>query len=106
MVRTVSVSTEIKRYIVDLVNETRRHGEVYLGASPRGSLTLFRTAQARAAISGRDYAVPDDVKAMAEAALVHRLILGPAARIREVESRQIVNEIVSAVPVPGGEIVS
>ncbi len=105
-VRTVTVSAEIKRYIVDLVTETRRHGEVYLGASPRGSLTLFRTAQARAALSGRDYAVPDDVKAMAEAALVHRLILGPAARIREVEARQIVHEIVMAVPAPGGEFVA
>jgi MoxR-like ATPase len=105
-VRTVTISPEIKRYIVDLVNETRRHGEVYLGASPRGSLTLFRTAQARAAIAGRDYTVPDDVKAMAEPALVHRLILGPAARIREVEARQIVQEIVTAVPAPGGEFVA
>jgi MoxR-like ATPase len=105
-VRTVTVSSEIKRYIVDLVNETRRHGEVYLGASPRGSLTLFRTAQARAAIAGREYVVPDDVKAVAEAALVHRLILGPAARIREVEARQIVHEIVAAVPAPGGEFVA
>ncbi|OGO13903.1 MAG: AAA family ATPase [Chloroflexi bacterium RBG_13_68_17] len=105
-VRTVTISPEIKRYIVDLVNATRRHGEVYLGASPRGSLTLFRTAQARAAIAGRDYTVPDDVKAMAEPALVHRLILGPAARIREVEARQIVQEIVTAVPAPGGEFVA
>jgi MoxR-like ATPase len=105
-VRAVTISPEIKRYIVDLVNATRRHGEVYLGASPRGSLTLFRTAQARAAIAGRDYTVPDDVKAMAEPALVHRLILGPAARIREVEARQIVQEIVTAVPAPGGEFVA
>ncbi len=105
-VRTVTVSPEIKRYIVALVGETRRHGEVYLGASPRGSLTLFRAAQARASIAGRDYALPDDVKAVAEAALVHRLILGPAALIREVEARQIVQEILTAVPVPGGEVVA
>jgi MoxR-like ATPase len=103
-VRQIAVSPEIKRYIVDLVNETRRHGEVYLGASPRGSLTLFRTAQARAAIVGREYAVPDDVKVMAVPALAHRLILGPAARIREVEARQIVQEILASVPAPGGEL--
>lgn len=103
-VRQIAVSPEIKRYIVDLVNETRRHGEVYLGASPRGSLTLFRTAQARAAIVGRGYAVPDDVKVMAVPALAHRLILGPAARIREVEARQIVQEILASVPAPGGEL--
>jgi MoxR-like ATPase len=103
-VRRISVSPEIKRYIVDLVSETRRHGEVYLGASPRGSLTLFRTAQARAAIAGREYAVPDDVKVMAVPALAHRLILGPAARIREVEARQIVQEILASVPAPGGEL--
>ena len=102
--RQIAVSPEIKRYIVDLVNETRRHGEVYLGASPRGSLTLFRTAQARAAIVGREYAVPDDVKVMAVPALAHRLILGPAARIREVEARQIVQEILASVPAPGGEL--
>ncbi len=102
--REVKVSAEIKRYIVDLVNETRRHAEVYLGASPRGSLTLFRTGQARAAIQGREYVVPDDIKAMAVPALAHRLILGPAARIREVEARQIIQEILTAVPAPGGEM--
>jgi MoxR-like ATPase len=104
MIRQVVISAEIKRYIVELVSETRRHGEVYLGASPRGSLTLFRGAQARAAIAGRDYAIPDDVKELAIPALVHRLILGPAARIREVEARQIVREILNAVPAPGGEL--
>jgi MoxR-like ATPase len=103
-VRQIAVSPEIKRYIVDLVNETRRHVEVYLGASPRGSLTLFRTGQVRAAIQGREYVVPDDIKAMAVPALAHRLILGPAARIREVEARQIIQEILTAVPAPGGEM--
>ncbi len=102
--REVKVSAEIKRYIVDLVNQTRRHAEVYLGASPRGSLTLFRTGQVRAAIQGREYVVPDDIKAMAVPALAHRLILGPAARIREVEACQIIQEILTAVPAPGGEM--
>jgi MoxR-like ATPase len=103
-IRKVRVAPEIKRYIVDLVIRTRRHGEVYLGASPRGSLTLFRTAQARAAILGRDYVAPDDVKAMAEPGLAHRLILGPSARIRELDSRSLVEEILSATAAPGGEV--
>jgi MoxR-like ATPase len=103
-IRKVRVAPEIKRYIVDLVTRTRRHGEVYLGASPRGSLTLFRTAQARAAILGRDYVAPDDVKAMAEPGLAHRLILGPSARIRELDSRSLVEEILAATTAPGGEV--
>jgi MoxR-like ATPase len=103
-IRKVRVAPEIKRYIVDLVTRTRRHGEVYLGASPRGSLTLFRTAQARAAILGRDYVAPDDVKAMAESGLAHRLILGPSARIRELDSRSLVEEILAATTAPGGEV--
>jgi MoxR-like ATPase len=103
-IRKVRVAAEIKRYIVDLVTKTRRHGEVYLGASPRGSLTLFRTAQARAAILGRDYVVPDDVKAMAEPSLAHRLILGPSARIRELDSRKLVDEILATTSAPGGEV--
>ncbi len=102
-VRTVHVSAEVKRYIVDLVHATRSHEDVYLGASPRGSLTLFRTAQARAAMLGREYVVPDDVKAMAVPALAHRLILSPAARVREADARQIVQDILRSVPVPGGE---
>lgn len=103
-VRHVKVSDELKRYIVDLVSASRGHSEIYLGASPRGSLALFRMAQAKAALSGRGYVVPDDIKAMAEAALAHRLIVGSAARIREVDAREVVREILGNVPVPGGEI--
>jgi MoxR-like ATPase len=102
-VRRVKVSEEIKRYIVELVEATRNHAELYLGASPRGSLTLFRTAQAVAAVDGRDYTLPDDVKAMAVPALAHRLIVGSAARIREVDERDIVKELLDRLPVPGGE---
>jgi MoxR-like ATPase len=101
-VRKVHVDPGIKRYIVELVTQTRKHPDVYLGASPRGSLALFRTAQARAALEGRDYAIPDDVKALAESALAHRIIIGPAARIKDVSSRTIVRDIVGSVPVPGG----
>ena len=101
-VRQVHVDPGIKRYIVELVTQTRKHPDVYLGASPRGSLALFRTGQARAALEGRDFVIPDDVKALAEAALAHRIIIGPAARIKDVSSRSIVRDIVGSVPVPGG----
>lgn len=103
-VRHIVVSDEVKRYIVDLVAATRSHNEVYLGASPRGSLALFKTSQARAAILGRDFVIPDDVKAMAISALAHRLIVGSAAQIREVDARSILSEIMDRVPVPGGEV--
>ena len=103
-VKRVKVTAEIKRYIVGLVEKTRAHGEIYLGASPRGSLALFRTSQARAAILGRDYVLPDDVKALAVPALAHRLIVGSAARIREVDAVDIIEEVLEKVPVPGGEV--
>ncbi len=103
-VRSVTVTDEIKRYIVDLVETTRAHGEIYLGASPRGSLALFRTSQARAAIMGREYVLPDDVKALAVPALAHRLIVGSAARIREVDAVDVIEEVLEKVPVPGGEV--
>jgi MoxR-like ATPase len=100
-VREVYVAEEIKRYIVDLVTATRQHPDVYLGSSPRGSLALFRTAQTRAAMAGRDYVIPDDVKALAEVTLAHRVIVGPAARIRDISSRTIVQDVLTTTPVPG-----
>jgi MoxR-like ATPase len=103
-VREVYAADEIKRYIIDLVTATRQHPDVYLGSSPRGSLALFRTAQARAAMAGRDYVIPDDVKALAEVSLAHRIIVGPAARIKEISSRTIVQDILAATPVPGATV--
>jgi MoxR-like ATPase len=103
-VKHIGVSGEVKDYIVDLVDATRKHAEIYLGASPRGSLALYRTAQARAALLGRDYVIPDDIKQIAIPALAHRLIVGSAARIRDVDARAVISEILSNVPVPGGEI--
>jgi MoxR-like ATPase len=94
----------IMQYIVDVATATREHQEVYLGASPRGSAALSRAAQARAALYGRDYVIPDDVKALAPATLAHRLIVSPAARIRNVDTRLIVQEILDTVPVPGGSV--
>ena len=102
-VKKVYVSDGIKRYIVDLIQQTRDHAEAYLGASPRGSIALFRTAQARAAMLGRDYVLPDDVKALAIPTLAHRIILSPGARLRDMSARQIVEEILQTVPVPGGD---
>jgi MoxR-like ATPase len=100
-VREVYVADEIKQYIVALVNGTRQHPDVYLGSSPRGSLALFRCAQTRAAMAGRDYVIPDDVKALAEVTLSHRIIVGPAARIKDISARTIVQDVLGTTPVPG-----
>ncbi|HEY2980680.1 MAG TPA: MoxR family ATPase [Anaerolineales bacterium] len=102
-IRTTYVSPALRRYIVELTARTRQSGEVYLGASPRGSLSLFRTGQARAALLGRDYVLPDDIKELAVAVLGHRIIVSPAARLRDLNSDRIVQEIVYETPVPGGE---
>jgi MoxR-like ATPase len=103
-IRRVTVTPEMKRYILELVTATRRHEDVYVGASPRGSLALFRSSQARAAVFDRGYVTPDDVKALAVPALAHRLIVGSAARVRDVDTRAIIQEILRSLPVPGGEI--
>jgi MoxR-like ATPase len=102
-VKEVYISPTIKRYIVDLTHQTRQHNEVYLGASPRGSLALYHTGQARAAMQGRDYVLPDDIKILAVPTLAHRVILGAGARLRDLSSQQIVEEILNSIPVPGGD---
>jgi MoxR-like ATPase len=103
-VREVYVAEEIKKYIVDLVTATRHHQDVYLGSSPRGSLALFRTSQVRAAMAGRDYVIPDDVKALAEVTLAHRLIVGPEARVNRVSPRTVVQDVLVSTPVPGASM--
>lgn len=100
-VKDVYVDPLVSSYIVDIARATREHADVYLGASPRGSLGLFRSGQALAAVAGRDYVVPDDVKRLAESVLSHRVIVSPAARIRSVDTRAIVAGILEYVPVPG-----
>jgi MoxR-like ATPase len=100
----VYADTLIKQYIVQIVEATRRHADVYLGASPRGALTLYRTSQARAALHGRDYVIPDDVKALAEPALGHRIILSPAARIKGVTAGDILNGLLTSIAVPGAKV--
>ena len=103
-IKDVYVHDAIKEYIVSLVGATRSHADVYLGSSPRGALALFRTSQARSALSNREYVIPDDIKALAEATLAHRLIVNPAARIREVDPRRVVREVLHTVEVPGAPV--
>jgi MoxR-like ATPase len=103
-VKQVHVDDLIKEYIVSLVSATRKHADVYLGASPRGSLALYKSARARAAVLGRDYVIPDDVKALAMPALAHRLIISPSARIKSVDPRTVIEEVVNSVPVPGTRV--
>ncbi|MFQ5826833.1 MAG: AAA family ATPase [Dehalococcoidia bacterium] len=99
--KEIYVDDSVKRYVVTLVEATRHHPSVYLGASPRGSLALSRAAQARALLQGRDFTLPDDVKALAESALAHRLIINSAARMQETDGRRVIAEILESVPVPG-----
>ncbi len=103
-IKSVHVDDKIKSYIVELMTQTRKHPEVFLGASPRGSLVMYRTAQARAAIVSRDFVTPDDVKALAPACLAHRMIVSPSARIKDVTAESVLSEILSSVPVPGASV--
>lgn len=96
----VNVDSTIDRYIVALVRSTREHPDLALGVSPRGSLALFKGAQAFAALQGRDYCLPDDVKHLAPLALNHRLLLRPESALRGRTAGQIVNEILAQVEVP------
>jgi MoxR-like ATPase len=98
-VREIYVDSAVSDYIVRLVNATRTHPDVYLGSSPRGSLALYRAGQALAALHGRDYVIPDDIKTLAEPALAHRLIVKTAATIRDVEPSTIVHEVLESVPI-------
>ncbi|MCS7055233.1 MAG: MoxR family ATPase [Thermoflexales bacterium] len=104
LLKSVYCDRLVKQYIVQLVDATRTHPDVYLGASPRGAWTLFRTAQARAAVHGRDYVIPDDVKALAPATLGHRIIISPAARIKGITSAEILDELLRVTPVPGARV--
>jgi MoxR-like ATPase len=103
-VRQVYADDLIKEYIVELANATRHHPDVYLGVSPRGSLALYKAARAYAALQGRDYVIPDDVKVLLEATFAHRLIISPSARIKNVDAQAVVEQIAGSVPVPGTRI--
>lgn len=102
-IKHVYVSSAVKRYIVELTRATRDHNDVYLGASPRGSLGLFRVSQAKAASIGRDFVLPDDVKGLAKFVLGHRLVINPSARLKNLTADQIIGEVLLQVGVPGGD---
>jgi MoxR-like ATPase len=103
-VRGIYVDNLISEYIVELANASRHHPDVYLGVSPRGSLALYKASRAYAALQGRDYVIPDDVKALLEATFAHRLIISPSARIKNVDARAVVEDIAGSVPVPGTRV--
>ncbi|HEX9634384.1 MAG TPA: MoxR family ATPase [Candidatus Limnocylindria bacterium] len=97
--KEIYVDQAVAEYIVRLVGATREHADVYLGASPRGSINLYRSSQALAALDGRDYVIPDDVKQLAVAVLAHRLIVKSQASLREVDPDSIVREVLAQVPI-------
>lgn len=103
-IKKVYLDKQIKQYIVDIVTATRAHDDAYLGASPRGSLGLYRVCQAWASLQGRDHVIPDDVKTLAEAVLAHRIIIGPAARIKDITAEGIVSDVLRRVAVPGSTV--
>lgn len=99
-IRSVYVDPKIRRYILQIVHDTRHHDDLSLGGSPRASIALFRTAQAMAAIRGRNFVQPDDVKRVAAPVLNHRMILKPESRLRKVTAAQVVESILSEIAVP------
>jgi MoxR-like ATPase len=99
-VRQVNVVESVRRYILSLVNSTRQHPALALGASPRGSLALYHTAQAHAALRGRDYVIPDDVKHIAVACLAHRMMMNPENALSGETAEEVVTELLKKVEVP------
>jgi MoxR-like ATPase len=100
----VYLDDTLQDYIVDIVDATRAHTDLALGASPRGSLALYKTSQAKAAIAGRDYVIPDDIKALVHATLIHRLIVKPEAELRGRNADVILNEIIERVALEIGKL--
>ncbi len=98
--REVYVEDSVRDYIVRIVASTRTHPEVALGTSPRGSIALLKSAQALAALEGRDFVIPDDIKTLAPYALTHRLVLRPESRLRGTTPEKVVEDIIRSVPVP------
>jgi MoxR-like ATPase len=102
-IKRIHVAPAIKRYIVEITRSTRSHNDVYLGASPRGSLGLFRAGQAIAAMAGRDFVLPDDIKMIAEPVLAHRVVVNPATRMKDISASTIIEELISNTPIPVGD---
>ena len=99
--KNVYVDSAVREYIVTLIDATRNHEDVSLGASPRASLGMFRAARGLAIMRDRDYVIPDDVKELAHAVLAHRLILSPSARMRGLQTAQVIDGLLESVAVPG-----
>jgi MoxR-like ATPase len=100
MVKNVFVHEKVRRYLIELVNATRRDIHLALGGSPRASLSLFRTSQALAVLSGRTYVIPDDIKALAHSVLDHRVILKPESKLRRMNAHKVIDEMLKEVKVP------
>src|SRR5438067_6351100 len=99
-VREIYVDDKVRRYLMQIVHDTRAHDDIGLGGSPRASIALFRTSQAMAALRGRNYVLPDDVKKVAGSVLTHRIILRPESRLRKVTAGAVVDDIVAEIAVP------
>jgi len=99
-VRQINVEVTVRRYLVQVCRATRVHEDIALGASPRATMALYRTCQARAAIQGRSFVIPDDVKIMAPHVLIHRLMVNPQTRLRGRTAQDVIREVVDTVPVP------
>jgi MoxR-like ATPase len=102
-VKAIHVAPALKHYLVDLADATRRHPNVALGMSPRATLALQRAARARAAAAGRTYIIPDDIKALADPVLSHRLVLSSDAQLQGINAGKVVADVLGAVPVPTGK---
>jgi MoxR-like ATPase len=103
LIRRIHVAQSVYRYIVEIVRRTREHPDAYLGASPRGSLSLFRAGQARAAMLSRNFVIPDDIKSLAVPVLGHRIILAPGAHLQDMDEGKLLDELLDRLPVPGGD---
>ena len=102
-IKEVFVAPSIKKYIVQIIRATRENKDIYLGSSPRGSLALTRASQIYAAMSGRDYIIPDDVKYLAVPVLSHRVIIQPTSRLKNVSPDNVISDILYETEVPGGK---
>ena len=100
--RTVHLAPSLKGYLIDLATATRNHPRLAMGMSPRASLNLQRAARSRAIAAGRNYVVPDDIKALAEPVLAHRLVVTPEAQLAGLRSADVLDEVLRSVPVPSG----
>jgi MoxR-like ATPase len=99
-IKNIHMDKSLSNYIVEIVSQTRKHPDVTLGSSPRGSLALFRASQAWAFYNGRNYVLPDDIKKMVIPVLSHRLMLKQEAKLKKINPEEILNSIVSRINVP------